>query len=54
MDNNLNKATFSLLAIATVVFAAIMAKVRSTVNAQTPEGYEDEAGFHFGSPDVRG
>lgn len=54
MDNNLNKATFSLMAIATVIIAAIMAKVRATIDSQAPEGYEDENGFHFGSPDVRG
>jgi hypothetical protein len=53
MDNSVNKATFSILAIATVIFAAIAAKVRATVNAQVPEGYEDESGFHFGSPDFK-
>jgi hypothetical protein len=53
MDNNINKATFSLMAIATLVFAAIMAKVHAAVNSQVPEGYEDEAGFHFGSPTSR-
>ena len=50
MDNNMNKATFSILAIATVIMAAIAAKVRATVDAQAPEGYEDESGFHFGPP----
>jgi hypothetical protein len=52
MDNSVNKATFSILAIATLVMAAIAAKVRATVNAQLPEGYEDESGFHFGAPDI--
>jgi hypothetical protein len=53
MDNNINKATFSILAIATVIIAAIAAKVRATANAQAPVGYEDESGFHFGSPDFK-
>jgi hypothetical protein len=53
MDNSIssldNKVSFSLLAILTVAAAAIMAKVRATFNAQAPEGFEDEAGFHYGS-----
>jgi len=51
MDNTINKTTFSFLTIATVVIAAIAAKVRATIDAQVPEGYEDEAGFHFGRQD---
>jgi hypothetical protein len=50
MDNNINKATFPFLAVATLIIAAIMAKVRATVESQAPEGYEDESGFHFGPP----
>ena len=50
MDNSVNKATVPFLAIAMIIIAAIAAKVRATINAQVPEGYEDEAGFHFGSP----
>jgi hypothetical protein len=50
MDNNLNKATFPLLALMSVVIAAIAAKIHATVNAQAPVGYEDENGFHFGAP----
>jgi hypothetical protein len=50
MDNNINKASFSLLAIATLVIAAIAAKIRATAEAQAPEGYEDATGFHFGHP----
>jgi hypothetical protein len=50
MDNNINKASVSLLAMAALVLAAIAAKVRATVDAQAPVGYEDENGFHFGSP----
>jgi hypothetical protein len=53
MDNNINKESFSFLAIATIIIAAIAAKVRATINAQAPEGYEDEFGFHFGSPDFK-
>jgi hypothetical protein len=50
MDNNMNKASFSLLAMATLVIAAIAAKIRATAAAQAPEGYEDATGFHFGHP----
>jgi hypothetical protein len=50
MDNNINKASVSLLAIAALVIGAIAAKVRATIEAQAPEGYEDDGGFHFGSP----
>lgn len=49
MDNNVNKVTFSILSIATLVIAAIAAKLRAAYDAQVPEGYEDEAGFHFGN-----
>jgi hypothetical protein len=52
MDNNItnldNKLSFSLLTLLTVAAAAIMAKLRSKVEAHFPEGYEDEGGFHFG------
>jgi len=44
-----NKVSFSLLAMLTVAAAAIMAKVRTTVGTQIPEGFEDENGFHFGA-----
>jgi hypothetical protein len=50
MDNNINKASVSLLAMAALVIAAVAAKVRATVESQAPVGYEDETGFHFGSP----
>ena len=53
MDNNINKATFSILAIFTVVAAAIMHKIHSAIESQAPEGYEDENGFHFGNPDLK-
>jgi hypothetical protein len=50
MDNNVNKASVSMLAMAALVIAAIAAKVRATVESQAPVGYEDETGFHFGGP----
>jgi hypothetical protein len=53
MDNNINKASVSLLAMATLVIAALAAKVRSTVDSQAPLGYEDESGFHFGNPNLK-
>jgi hypothetical protein len=51
MDNTINKTSFSLLAMATLVIAAIAAKIRAAAEAQAPVGYEDATGFHFGSPD---
>jgi hypothetical protein len=33
-----------------MIIGAIAAKVRATVDAQAPEGYEDESGFHLGAP----
>ena len=53
MDSTINKASVPFLAIAMVIIAAIAAKVRATINAQVPEGYEDETGFHFGTPDFK-
>ena len=52
VDNNINKASVSVLAMAALVIAAIAAKIHATVDAQAPVGYEDEAGFHFGNPDL--
>jgi hypothetical protein len=52
MDNSVNKASVSLLAMTALVLAAIVAKLRSTAEAQAPEGYEDATGFHFGSPTI--
>jgi len=37
--------------MATLVIAAIAAKIRASAEAQVPEGYEDATGFHFGHPD---
>lgn len=50
MDDTINRPTFSPLAMATMVIGAIAAKVRAAVDAQVPEGFEDESGFHFGTP----
>jgi hypothetical protein len=52
MDNNVNKATVSLLAMSTFVIAAVAAKIRAAALAQAPEGYEDATGFHFGAPTI--
>jgi hypothetical protein len=49
----MSKTSFSLLAMVTLVFAAIAAKVRATAKARVAEGYEDESGFHFGSPSAK-
>lgn len=37
------------LAVLTVLFAGILAKMRAAYEKQVPLGYEDENGFHFGS-----
>ena len=50
MDDTINRAKCSRLATAPMVIVEIVAKVCATVNAQAPEGYEDESGFHFGAP----
>ena len=50
MHDTIHRATIWLLAIATIVVGTIAAKVRATINAQAPEGYEDESGFHLGAP----
>ena len=36
--------------MATLVKAAIASKVRAVIDAEAPEGYEDESGFHYGAP----
>jgi hypothetical protein len=54
MDNSVNKASVSLLAMATLIIAAVAAKIRATAEAQVPEGYEDANGFHFGSKNNEG
>ena len=50
MDGKMNKTTFSLFAMASLVIATIASKVRAAFDAQLPEGYEDESGFHYGAP----
>ena len=50
MHDAIHRVTIWLLAIAGIVFGAIATKVRATINAQAPEGYEDESGFHPGFP----
>ena len=49
MDNNINKVSFSLLAIFSLIAAAIMAKVHAAIEKEAPVGFEDENGFHFGA-----
>jgi hypothetical protein len=53
MDNSMNKASVPFLAMATLLIAALAAKIHAAAEAQAPEGYEDEAGFHFGHPDFK-
>lgn len=44
----INKTPF-YLAILTLLFAGILAKLRAMYEKQVPLGYEDEKGFHFGA-----
>jgi len=53
MVSTMNKASVPFFALVMLVIAAIAAKIRATVKAQVPEGYEDETGFHFGTPDLK-
>jgi hypothetical protein len=56
MDTTIIKApapAVTLMTMATMALSAIAAKVRATIDAQVPEGYEDETGFHFGTPDFK-
>ncbi|HZM02799.1 MAG TPA: hypothetical protein VFC44_07225 [Candidatus Saccharimonadales bacterium] len=46
----MNKVTVSLLAVVSVVVTAIIARIHGAFNTQVPVGYEDESGFHFGTP----
>jgi hypothetical protein len=46
----MSKGSISLLALVAVVFAAVIEKIRATVKAQVPQGYQDPSGFHFGPP----
>jgi hypothetical protein len=50
MDYTVNGITHSLLAMTTMVVGALAGKLRATVDAEVPQGYEDESGFHFGTP----
>jgi hypothetical protein len=50
MDDTINSPTNSPLGSATMVIGAIVTRVRAVINALAPDGYEDEWGFHFGSP----
>jgi hypothetical protein len=53
IDNGVNKASISLLAMAALIFAAAFSKFRPSLEAEAPEGYEDASGFHLGSPKFR-
>jgi hypothetical protein len=48
ISTTIDTKPFSLTSIFTVAINAIMAKVRATIAAHVPEGYEDEEGFHYG------
>ena len=54
MDNNINKASVPLMAMAALMIAAIAAKIRASIEAKVPQGYEDETGFHLGSRNLKG
>jgi hypothetical protein len=50
MNDTINRATFSPVAVAILVIGAIAVTVRAVIDAEAPEGYEDESGFHYGAP----
>jgi hypothetical protein len=54
IENGVNKESLSFMAMAVLIIAAIAAKLRPSVEAQAPEGYEDASGFHFGSSRTEG
>jgi len=45
-------APIPVMSIASLIFAAVAAKVRATIEAQAPIGYEDESGFHYGEQEM--
>jgi len=50
IDHTVNKTTFSFSTFASLIVAAVAAKVNSVIDSQAPVGYEDETGFHYGKP----
>jgi hypothetical protein len=52
VEKGVNKESASFLAMAAMLVAAIMAKLRPTFEAGAPEGFEDAEGFHFGSASI--
>jgi hypothetical protein len=48
IDSHINRAHGTVFAIAAMIVLAIIAKIRSLVKAEMPEGYEDSTGFHIG------
>jgi hypothetical protein len=43
-----NKTSF-LVAMLTLVSAALLAKLQAALDRRVPLGYEDEDGFHYGA-----
>lgn len=50
MDSSINRASDSVLTVATLIVTALAAKIRSAAKVEIPEGYEDATGFHIGDP----
>jgi len=44
----MQKSTIQSQSTLTVIFAALMAKLHSMLDAAAPVGYQDENGFHLG------
>lgn len=48
IDSMTNKNSL-YVAVLTVVFAGLLAKVKAVLDKQVPVGYQDENGFHLGA-----
>lgn len=45
--------TWLQIIVVNLLFAGILAKLRTVLNNHIPLGYQDENGFHFGVPNAR-
>ncbi len=45
---SMNKTSSLYVVAVTLLFAGIMARIRTMIEKQAPVGYQDETGFHLG------